>query len=376
MAFGSETHRYSIDGEIHFANAVAASIPAALAEVVESVRGLDDFRPKAPRLVKSRPDYSSSTGAHYLAPDDLAAIYDIAPLYQAGFNGAGQKLVIPGQTDIKLSDIQTFRTQFGLPLSVPQVVLYGPDPGVISGDQMEASLDLEWSGAVARNATIIYVNSRNVFESLEYAIDQNLGTVMSMSYGACEKGNSASARAIAQQANAQGITWINASGDSGAAGCDPQGEGSATQGPSVSFPADIPEVTGVGGTEFAENGSMGWGGTNSATLGSATSYLPEKAWNDTALGQGIEGGGGGASTLFTKPWWQSGPGVSNDNARDVPDLSLAASGAHDGYLMYTQGGFYVVGGTSASSPSFAGIIALLNQYLVATCLYGCFSKPQ
>ena len=364
MAFATEMRRYSVDGETHFANASPPSMPAALAGVVEAVRGLDDFRTKPPRLKKSRPDYTSPGGAHYLAPDDLAVIYDIAPLYQAGYDGTGQKLVIPGQTDINLTDIRTFRSQFGLPANDPQLVLYGPDPGVSSDDQLEASLDLEWSGAVARNATIVYVYSKDVFESLQYAIDQNLGTVMSMSYGGCETGNPASYRSVAQQANAEGITWMNSSGDSGAAGCDSQGASSATHGPVVTFPANIPEVTGVGGTEFAETGTAVWG-VNGAHLGSATSYIAEKVWNDTALGAGIEAGGGGASAGFKKPWWQSGPGVPNDNARDVPDVSLAASADHDGYRMYAQGGFLVVGGTSASSPSFAGIITLLNQYVVA-----------
>ena len=369
-AFASEIHRYTLDGETHFANASEPSLPAEFADQVEAVRGLDDFRPKPPRLRKI-PAYTTSAGIHYLAPDDISVIYDIAPLYQAGITGTGQKLVIAGQTDIKLSDIQNFRNQFGLPANVPQTVLYGKDPGVSTGDQMEADLDLEWSGAIARNATIVYVYSQNVFESLQYAIDENLGSVISMSYGGCEAGNPASSRAIAQQANAQGITWLNASGDSGAAGCDPQGATSATEGPSVTFPADIPEVTAVGGTEFAETSASVWG-KNGANLGSATGYIPEKAWNDTSLGQGIEAGGGGASALFSKPWWQTGPGVPNDSARDVPDVALAASADHDGYLVYAQGGFYVVGGTSVASPSFAGMVTLLNQYLVAK---GVQTKP-
>lgn len=370
LAFNSEIHRYSLDGEMHFANATEPSLPAELADLVESVQGLDDFRLKPPKLRK-RPEYTTSTGTHYLAPDDISMIYDIAPLYQAGINGAGQKLVIVGQTDIKLSDIQSFRNQFGLPANVPQTVLYGKDPGVSSGDQLEANLDLEWSGAIARNATIVYVYSQNVFESLQYAIDENLGTVISMSYGGCEAGNTASSRAIVQQANAQGITWMNAAGDSGAAGCDAQGESSATQGPSVTFPSDIPEVTGVGGTEFVEGTATVWG-SNSSTLGSATGYIAEKAWNDTPLGQGIEAGGGGASALFSKPWWQAGPGVPNDGSRDVPDVALAASADHDGYLMYAQGGFYIVGGTSVASPCFAGLVTLLNQYLVSK---GVQAKP-
>jgi hypothetical protein len=364
-AFHTEIHRYEVDGEMHFANAMAPSIPAAFAGVVSELRGLDDFRPKPPRAtVKLNPAFNSANGMHYLAPDDLATIYDIAPLYQAGFNGTGQKLAIAGQTDINLSDIRGFRTQFNLAANDPQLVLYGPDPGVSTSDQIEADLDLEWSGAVARNARIVYVYSQNVFESLQYAIDQNIAPVISVSYGGCESGSPSSLRTVAQQANAQGITWMNSAGDSGAAGCD-FGAQSATHGPSVTFPADIPEVTAVGGTEFNEGSGSFWSAQNSANYGSALSYIPEKAWNDSALGGGIAASGGGASAMFAKPWWQTGPGVPADQARDVPDVALSASGDHDGYVIYASGGLMAIGGTSASSPSFAGIVALINQYVVA-----------
>ena len=267
--------------------------------------------------------------------------------------------------------MRAFRAQFNLTPKDPQMVLVGTDPGTRQGDQIEANLDLEWSGAVARNATIIYVYSRNVFESLQYAIDQNLAPVMSLSYGGCELGSSTSFRSIAQQANAQGITWFNASGDFGAAGCDSSGP-VASQGPAAIFPADIPEVTAVGGTEFNEAGGTYWSSQNNPNFKSALSYIPEKAWNDTALGGGMAAGGGGASQIYTKPWWQSGPGVPKDNARDVPDVSLTASAVHGGYVMYFNGGLMAAGGTSAASPAFAGIVSILNQYLTVK---GAISKP-
>ncbi len=373
-AFSTELHRYEVDGEKHFANASAPSIPASLAGIVVTVRGLDDFRPKPQRATLNvkpnvKPDFNASNGSHYLAPDDLTMIYDIQALYKAGFDGTGQKLAIAGQTDINIADIRAFRSQFNLPVKDPQMVLAGADPGLSPDDQIEATLDLEWSGAVARNATIIYVYSQNVFESLQYAIDQDLAPAVSVSYGGCEIASQASYRTLAQQANAQGITWMNASGDSGAAGCDGD-EKIATHSPAVTFPADIPEVTAVSGTELNDSGGNDtsgsfWSGKNGVNLGSALSYIPERAWNDTSLGYGLAAGGGGASAIYAKPWWQTGPGVPNDQARDVPDVSLTASGAHDGYLIYANGALMSVGGTSASSPSFAGIVAILNQYLVA-----------
>ena len=370
--FHTELHRVEADGETHFASLTEPWIPVSLAGIVGGIRGLDDFRPKPARwTITPRPALDATNGNHYLSPDDLAVIYDIQALYNAGFDGTGQKLVIAGQSDVSLADVRAFRAEFNLPAKDPQLVLFGSDPGTNSVDQVEADLDLEWSGAVARNATIIYVYSRNAFDSIQYAIDQNLAPVISSSYVACESGSSAAFRTLAQQANAQGITWMNSSGDSGAAGCD-TGASIATHGPTVTFPADIPEVTAIGGTEFNEAGGSYWSPKNNVNGESALSYIPEKAWNDTTAGSRLEAGGGGPSLFYAKPWWQTGPGVPNDQARDVPDLSLAASADHDGFAIYSAGAMMGAGGTSASTPAFAGIVSILTQYLAAK---GKMSKP-
>ena len=368
--FRTQLRRYLVEGEIHYANETAPSIPLELAGVIGSIRGLDDFRPRPNRIMNPRPLFNTG-GTHYLGPDDLAAIYNISALYKAGFDGAGQKLVIAGQSAVDLADIRQFRSQFGLPPKDPQVVLVGSDPGVRHGDVVEADLDLEWAGAVARNATIIYVNSTNVFTSVQYAINQNLAPVISFSYGACELNVSAGFRSVAQQAAAQGITWLTSSGDSGAAACD-YGATVARNGPAVSFPANIPEIVAVGGTEFNESGTAGWASANGTSLVSALGYLPEKGWNDTAGSGGLASTGGGLSTLYARPWWQTGKGVPGGNQRAVPDVSLTASGSHDGYIVISAGSLLAVGGTSASSPAFAGIVTLLNQYLVAN---GTLTKP-
>jgi uncharacterized protein (TIGR03437 family) len=376
-AFRTAIHRYDVEGETHFANASEPSLPAALAGVVSGFQGLDDFYPRPMhRFVPAGdPAYNSSSGAHYLAPDDFATIYDLNPLYTAGIDGTGQRIAIIGDTDVDLADIQNFRRRFNLPANDPQVVLYGPDPGMSSKSLGEADLDLEWSGAVARNATIVYVYSKNVNTASQYAIDQNLAPVLSLSFGGCELpvlSSSLAFRSVAQQASAQGITWLAASGDSGAAGCDAAfSSAQATKGLAVSFPASIPEVTAVGGTMFNESGGTGpyWATTNSPNLGSALSYIPETAWNESSTSCPPTGclaaSGGGASVLFSKPSWQTGPGVPNDNARDVPDVALTAA-LHDGYFGVTGGVNVVYTGTSAPTPSFAGIVALLNQYLVST----------
>lgn len=401
--FRTQIHYYNVAGELHFANATPLSIPKALAGIVVGFRGLHDFslHPMGIRPISAldrfladivHPFYNAGFG-HALAPGDVATIYDIQPLYNAGTNGSGQKLVVVGQTDIKMADIEDFRANFGLPKNDPQVILVpgSPDPGISTNDEGEADLDLEWSGAVARNATITYVNSSTkvggVFNSASYAIDQNLAPVISMSYGGCEQDNAdfiPSNEPTMQKASSEGITFLAASGDSGAAACDSDQGDSATLGLAVNYPASSPEATGVGGNEF--NGDLNdpskyWGDSNGTNGGSALSYIPETGWNDTSEAGTLSASGGGASSCdspgcaqgFPKPSWQTGTGVPKDGVRDVPDVAMAASAYHDGYLFCSADGGVncangintseTVGGTSASTPVFAGIVVLLNQEL-------------
>ena len=397
-ALHTEIHNYALNGKTYFANSGEPAVPAALAGLVLGFRGLNNFPLKAHNL-KSKaasgavePNFTSSiTGNHFLAPDDFATIYDLKPLYNSGINGSGQKIAVMGQSNIVLADIANFRSNSGLAANAPQVISVGPNPpGVVDGDVQEASLDIEWSGAVAPNATIIYVYSSNALNSLVSAINSDLAPVMSISYGACEKQFTANDPLVtlAQQANAQGITIVAASGDGGAADCDGDtNTDPATQGLAVDFPASIPNVTGVGGTEFIQADGNFWNPGNNSANGSATMYIPEVAWNDTPGSNPpmLFASGGGASTLFPKPSWQAGAGVPSDNARDVPDVSFNGSPNHDPYLVCTQihptpgapltsscqNGFRnstsdpnlsAFGGTSFGAPTFAGIVALINQF--------------
>ena len=369
-AFHTEIHRYNVNGEIHFANATDPSIPAALSDVVAGFRGLNNFHLK-PRLKKAVADYTLARGVHHIAPDDLAIIYNIAPLYQAGVDGTGQKIVIVGQSGIRTQDIQSFRNAFNLSTpNLQQILVPGrPNPGIVPGDTDESALDIEWSGAVARNAAILFVYSDDVWQSAMYAVDQNLAPVLSMSYGGCEGSDLADLPAfqsVVQQANAQGMTWLAASGDAGAGDCEDPSALTAQNGLAVDVPGSIPEVTSMGGTQFSDQVGSYWSATNTANSASALSYIPEQAWNDTALGGGLAATGGGASAIFPQPSWQTGPGVPSDGARHVPDLSMAASASHDGYYIYSGGSPQYVGGTSCAAPTMAGIVALLNQYVVST----------
>jgi subtilase family serine protease len=400
---GTEMHHYLINGEMHFANATDLVVPAALRNLILGVRHLDDFHPKprnTRRKIPVSPNFTSSiSGNHFLVPEDVATIYNVSALYSAGLDGTGEKIAVVGDSAITMSNIETFRSLAGLPPNDPTTVLVPGSGNAIvpsSAEQIEAYLDLEWSGAVAKNASIIYVyvgNNPNysVWDALHYAIDNNLVPVVSTSFGFCEKGlgqpNALIIQGWAQQANAQGQTISAATGDTGAADCDHGNTTSATGGLAVDLPASIPEVTGVGGSEFTGDAAgtgttTYWNGTNDSVYGSALVYIPEKAWNDTsasiANGGGLAAGGGGASTFFAKPAWQSGAGVPNDSHRDVPDISFNASPLHDPYLICdgtdesgsqsctngfrdSQSRLDTVGGTSAGAPIFAGILALIDQ---------------
>lgn len=401
-ALHSEIHNYIANGKKFYANSSEPSVPAALAGVVLGFRGLNNF-PLKPRSLKSfgssvQPNFTSgSTGNHFLSPGDFATIYDLNPLYggSPAIDGTGQKIAIVGQSNIKPSDIATFRSLSSLPANVPTVTLVpgSTDPGIVDGDVVEASLDIEWAGAVAKNATIEYVYSTDAFASLLYAIQQNLAPVVSVSYGACEATFSSSdfsvLVAMAQQANAQGITIVSASGDGGATDCDgDNGTYPAILGLNVDVLASLPYVTGVGGTEFNDGNGVYWQATTvpppngTDIVNSALSYIPEIAWNDSLIQGSLAAGGGGASSFFAKPSWQTGTGVPNDGARDVPDVSLNASTAHVSYLVCTQthltptaaltsscqngfrntdGSLTLFGGTSFGAPAFAGVLALVNQ---------------
>lgn len=404
-ALNTELHNYVVNGERHFANATNVSFPAAFSSQILGVRGLNDFSPK-PRVHPTPKFTSNLTGNHFVIPGDFATIYNLKPLYSQGLDGAGQSIAVVGQTTIALSDIDAFRSASGLPKFDPALVQV-PNTGSAlscSGDLGEADLDVEWSGAVAKSASVVYVfagvgtggtcNNRpkNVFDALLYAISNNVAPVVSISYGNCEAnlpgGFPLTMQQWVQEANVQGQTVVGPSGDSGAADCELPTATTATQGLAVDVPAAIPEVTGVGGSEFSGDAgacppnntcpaggapaTQYWGAATTLNSGpTALQYIPEITWNDTALTGSLDGGGGGASTVFAKPSWQSGTGVPADGARDVPDVALNASNAHDPYLVCSQGScvngfrdannnFNAAGGTSFGAPTFAGIVAIIN----------------
>jgi hypothetical protein len=388
QAFATEMHDVLADGVLHHANAIEPSIPRALAGIVQGVVALHDFRHQ-PLVHRRGPVPAGATrtgagrvvpeagfgGANYLAPADFATIYDLGSVYAGGLTGAGQAIAIAARTDIQLSDVETFRSSFGLPPRDPIVVHNGPPPGDLGGnDETEADLDTEWSGAIAPAATVYLVISASTVTdgadlSAQYIVDNNLAPVMSSSFGECEANLGSSGLAfyasLWQQAAMQGITALVASGDAGAAGCN-AGSDTLGSGRAVSGLCTTPDNLCVGGTELMDtaNPAQYWAATNDpVTQGSALSYIPEMAWNESGNvggGAGLWSTGGGESGIYTKPPWQVAPGVPADGMRDVPDVALTAA-AHDGYLVVQSGSLELVSGTSASSPAFAALISLAVQ---------------
>jgi hypothetical protein len=450
-AFHTSIHKYLANGEQYWANSSDPQIPTALTPAVAGVRSLNNFPRKPMNVSAGAGERDPKTGkirpvnplltfpsgcvennmvqgycANWVGPYDFATIYDVLPLWNSGIDGTGVTIAIVGETDIQMSDVEAFRSFFGLPANDPVFILNGNDPG-IQGDEGEADIDVQWSGAVAKGATIDFVISESTETtfgtdlSAVYIVENNLAAVMSESYGQCELGLGTAGNqfysTLWQQASAQGITVMISAGDAGSAGCDNFDAGSpapAQYGLQVSGYASTPYNVAVGGTDFNDFSDPGtyWTTTNNPTTQeSALKYIPESTWNDTCtnaiwgtLSQFstnpetncnnpnlndviIVAGSGGVSQCTTpsgstpsscaggyaRPAWQTGNGsFSNDGKRDIPDVSLFAS---NGFV----GSAYAVcqadnpnggdcpssvagyGGTSVSSPAFAGIMALVNQ---------------
>ena len=436
-AFHTKMHRYMVNDEQHWANASDPQIPTALTGAIAGIDSLHNFQKKAmntyvgkyseitKQLTGTNPQFTYNCQAYQcfgVSPYDFATIYDVLPLWNSGINGTGQAIAIVGRTDINPKDATEFWQTFGLtvPANKLNIIYNGIYPG-INGDEPEADIDVQWSGAVAPQATIDFVVSATtdttdgVDLSAVYIVDNNLAPVMSESYGECELGLGTAGNqfysALWEQAAAQGISVFVSSGDNGSAGCDNPG-GPAQYGLNVNGIASTAFNAAVGGTDFNQYNTWTnyWKSTNDPTTQeSAIGYIPETTWNDTCtnsiwltlgwgqtpeavcnnvnLGDTIsEAGSGGPSNCvvntqglvgsctqaYAKPSWQSGAGVPNDHVRDLPDISLFASNGFMGssYLICQQdktGGncdmnnLLGYGGTSVASPAFAGIMSLVNQ---------------
>ncbi|MBV9265208.1 MAG: hypothetical protein JO061_03475 [Acidobacteriaceae bacterium] len=238
-AFRTEIHAYDIHGSHHWANSSDPQVPAALAPVIAGIVSLHNFESKP--QVRSmgwtgaiarpglQPETNLGGAVHALSPGDYAVIYNATLLLNAGTNGSGRSIAVIGRSNINTQDIADFRRVFGLAANPFQVTVNGTDPGDLGGDEeLEAVLDNSWAGALAPNASINFVvsastnSSDGVFLSEQYAIDNNIADVISESFGSCEANYTQSAAnylsSLAEQAAAQGMTYVVATGDSGSAG--------------------------------------------------------------------------------------------------------------------------------------------------------------
>jgi uncharacterized protein (TIGR03437 family) len=359
-ALHTQFRHYMVKGAMHIANASEPSVPAAFASVIVGFHGLDDIQPESMAV----PQFNAASGGRYLAPDDFATVYDVKPLYAAGIDGTGVNIAVIGASEIDDTYTPAFRDYFGLPANAVEKKLIGIAPQK-NGAEVEAYLDLQWAGGVARGAHIIYVYSTSVMTATQYAIDQNLAPIVTLSFGSCEQ-DYIRYRPIAQQANAQGITWLAAAGDAGAATCDfiysptPQ----AALGQTADGPASFPEITAVGGTQFNDAGALStyWSPQNDAHFASALSYIPELVWNGYSTATLKDAAAGARSGFYPKPSWQIG--TPDDSVRDMPDVSLSATRYLVAINSTPASGLIAIGGTSASAPAFAGIVALLTQSLL------------
>jgi subtilase family serine protease len=315
-AFQTDIRHIEIKGERHTANNRDPRIPAALAPIIAGVVSLHNFQPRAMhRMHQPRPKFTfggALGGSNYaVVPADLATIYNLNPLFSAGFTGGGQTIVLIEDTNLFAdADWTTFRSTLGLSgytsgslTTVNPAPSSGPNncanPGVVSPNDAEAILDAEWASAAAPDAAIQMAACADTATTFGGLIAlQNLinsssqpPAIVSISYGQCETVNGAAANqayySAYQQAVAEGVSVFVASGDSGAAGCD-NSVAQATHGIGVNAFASTPYNVAVGGTDFSDSyagtNDTYWNSTNTSTFGSARSYIPEIPWNDSCAG--------------------------------------------------------------------------------------------
>ena len=348
----------------------------------------------------------------FFAPPDIATAYDIAPLYSNSIDGTGQAIAVAGQSAIQLSDIENFQSAANLTKKDPTLVLIpgtGEPQVTPNGDEGESDIDVEWAGAIAPGANVIFVytgsnTSFGVYDSVQYAVDEMIAPIISLSYDSCETELTTNdlnvLEGIMSQGASQGQTIVVASGDQGSTACsgDTNLNTPQQQAVAVNYPASSAYATGMGGTEidpgnnaYLTSGQGYWAAQGSSdTVSTALKYIPEVAWNDDSAGNSLSASGGGASALVARPSWQTGvPGIASGSKRLVPDVSLYSSPGLPGYLYCTSdqtnwapgsitvpaqqascnsgfrdsatGYLTVAGGTSFAAPIFAGMVALINQ---------------
>lgn len=328
----------------------------------------------------------------------IRTAYDIQPLLDQGIDGTGHTIVIVDafQSPTISHDLALFDANEGIP-DPPAFNIIAPDGltpfDVSDGNQVgwsaEISLDVEWAHAIAPGATIDLVLAKSnqdadILSVTKYAVDHNLGDVISQSFGEAEScvdpALLQAEHAVFQEANSKGITLIASAGDQGAA--QPTCDGSSFF-LSASSPASDPLVLSIGGTQLHATPVV-LNSTNTAILDPGGVYQSENEWNDGSPGINGDAGGGGFSTIYSRPSYQAPFGVPQ-GSRGVPDVAYNAAvdgGVLGAWSVLIPDAFFRFGGTSAGSPQWAGITVLANQLagkrlgFLQDALYHIGKKPK
>lgn len=343
-------------GQLFYASTMQPSLPAALRDDVSGVGRILSYLPHRnaqPPLPLDVPDFG-------LTPQHLLTAYNATPLAEAGYRGQGQTVVIFGFDGFDQSDLDLFADSSGLPRFTPEVV-----GGPLSAPHGETTMDLEVVHAIAPEARLVVVNARNTVEEgggfekigqmFSDAAQRYPNSVWSLSIGwGCEAlvtaADVAPVRTALAEAHRRGITVFDASGDTAGLECKGGKDWSTPPGPAdvgVDTVASLPEITSVGGTTLSTDRHGRW--------------MDEWAWIDAPLSQGSSGG---VSQLSARPDYQLGLNVGRDQQnRLVPDVSAVAD-PFTGVRIVVDQAERLGGGTSQSAPVWAGMTALMNQYII------------
>jgi subtilase family serine protease len=372
--FHPAMHNLMVRGAEHIANTTNPSIPSALVNLVAGVVSLNDIAPLAARVDAKVPAPGAATGkgAGYtfasgsaavqrMVPGDLATIYNLTPLFSAGYSGQGQTIVVLEDTNVySTADWTNFRSAFGLSgYSGGSFTQQHPgnctNPGT-NGNENEAILDAEWASAAAPSAAIVLASCKDtttpgILIALQNIVNgSNPPKIISISYAESESmlGSTMNAaiNSAYQTAAAEGISIFAASGDWGAAASDYTGITQATHGINVSGYASTPYNTAVGGTDFDDTAtgtnSTYWNSSNTSTYASAKSYIPEIAWNDSCAGSVLAnyngysvtyGSNGFCNSAAGRPYLSiiSASGGPSGCATGAPSTAGVVSGSCTGY---------------------------------------------
>ncbi|PWI41557.1 S53 family peptidase [Streptomyces sp. ICBB 8177] len=338
-AFGTKlsTYKDARTGRSFYANDSAPTLPASIASIVSDVSGLNNHAQltHAP-VTKAASPHNGPNGGY--TPAQLKGGYNVPSSY----TGSGQKVALLEFDGFQQSNISTYDSHYGLGSPAPTVQEVDGGSGALGDGQVEVELDIEVINAIAPKANVTVFEGPNTdageVDTYQAIVDSGIPTTSS-SWGAAESQRTTSninaVDAVFKQGAAEGLGFYAASGDDGS---DDAGDG----GTSVDYPASDPYVTGVGGTQL--------------TVTSSNAWSKETAWSD---------GGGGKSSVFKIPSWQTPVQLSQGGGyRQVPDVSAEADPT-PGVSIYSQGEWEPVGGTSAAAPEWAGFAALYNQQAAA-----------